>query len=689
MKIIYSWLKEYIDLPDLTGPEEVVRLLTSMGVCTENIENKIINEKKDVVFDFEITPNRPDYLSVIGIARVLSSLLNVPLKFPDIKIKKSDKNIKTPVNAQINAKDACYRYTARVISNVEIKQSSKLVKERLEACGIRSINNVVDITNFVLLELGHPIHAFDYDKLDENKIIVRFANKDEKIITLDGISRKLDNNILVIADENKPIAVAGIIGGENTEVRENTKNILIESAYFVPAVVRHGSKILKLTTEASYRFERGADYGIVEIASNRVVQLINAESFQGGEISKIVDLKKKIIVPAKIDLRIEKTNKILGVNLTYAKILNYLKKLYFKVKKTSKKDRLYVTVPTYRSEVTREIDLIEEIAQIYGLNRIDSKLPSITISPTNKEKFEIIEDNIKNFLINQGFYEVINYGFMDYKIIETLFADKSKDVVRIVNPLLDELNSMRTTLLFGLLENARHNINNGLTNIKLFEIGNVFALNSERKFLSIILMGLSNASVLGTSEKSWNTETKEVDFFELKGVIEMLLYMLNIGNYKLSRANNNKNLTIDISSKTIGSFGRIENSILKIFDIKEKVFFAEISLDDLIECCQSHPEFKGLQKYPSIKRDLAIIVKNNVELYSILEYIKSTGGEFLEDVELFDFYRGTQIPEDSKSLTFRFTFRSNKKTLTDLEVNVIHNNIIRVLKDNIQAVPRI
>lgn len=689
MKIIYSWLKEYIDLPDLTGPEEVVRLLTSMGVCTENIENKIINEKKDVVFDFEITPNRPDYLSVIGIARVLSSLLNVPLKFPDIKIKKSDKNIKTPVNAQINAKDACYRYTARVINNVKIGQSSKLVKERLEACGIRSINNVVDITNFVLLELGHPIHAFDYDKLDENKIIVRFANKDEKIITLDGISRKLDNNILVIADENKPIAVAGIIGGENTEVRENTKNILIESAYFVPAVVRHGSKILKLTTEASYRFERGADYGIVEIASNRVVQLINAESFQGGEISKIVDLKKKIIVPAKIDLRVERTNKILGVNLTYAKILNYLKKLYFKVKKTSKKDRLYVTVPTYRSEVTREIDLIEEIAQIYGLNRIDSKLPSITISPTNKEKFEIIEDNIKNFLINQGFYEAINYGFMDYKIIETLFADKSKDVVRIVNPLLDELNSMRTTLLFGLLENARHNINNGLTNIKLFEIGNVFALNSERKFLSIILMGLSNASVLGTSEKSWNTETKEVDFFELKGVIEMLLYMLNIGNYKLSRANNNKNLTIDISSKTIGSFGRIENSILKIFDIKEKVFFAEISLDDLIECCQAHPEFKGLQKYPSIKRDLAIIVKNNVELYSILEYIKSTGGEFLEDVELFDFYRGTQIPEDSKSLTFRFTFRSNKKTLTDLEVNVIHNNIIRVLKDNIQAVPRI
>lgn len=682
MKLTYNWLKEYVDLSG-TKPEEIVKLFTSMGVATENLEKKIINGQEDFVFDLEITPNRPDYLSVFGIARLLSSIRNSQLKFHNLKIKESGKD--TTVKIDIRAKDACYRYTARIVKNVKIKKSPDWIKDRLEACGIRSINNIVDITNYVLLETGHPIHAFDYDKLEDSTIIVRFASKGEKLVTLDGVERKLDNNILVIADNKKPVALAGVMGGENTEVKENTEHILIESAYFVPHVVRKCSKTLKIMTESSYRFERGADYDAVEIASNRAAQLMQSEA--SGEVSELIDLKAKTIVPTEINLRVDRTNKILGTNLTENEITGFLKRLYFTVKKDANK--LLVTVPCFRNEVSREIDVIEEIAQIYGLNKINSVLPSIIMYPTVREKPEIIEDDIKDLLIGLDFYEVINSGFMDYRMVEVLMKDKINSVLKIVNPLLNELNSMKITLLFGLLENARHNINNGVTNIKIFEIGNTFtsdAKNTEKKSLGIIMTGLS-------SEKTWNNDARKMDFFEMKGVVEIVFDRLFIKNYKFCKTGRteiyNENSTgINIDGREIGAFGELEDSVLKMFDIKEKVYFAEIALQDVIDYCSVSREFIGLPRFPGIKRDLAIIIKNNVESSSIIEYIKSVGGELLEKIELFDFYKGAQIPEDCKSLAFRFTFKSSERTLTDSEVNVIYNKIIETLKNKVGAVLR-
>lgn len=666
MKVTYNWLKEYVDLSGVNA-EKVSELLTSVGIEISGFEKKITQGKKeDFVFDLEITPNRPDYLSVFGIARILSSLLDLPLKFPDIKIK----NVKCQkIKIDIKAKDSCFRYTARVVNNVQISPSPDWIKEKLEACGIRSINNIVDITNYVLLELGHPIHAFDYDKLEGNNIIVRFADRNERIVTLDGVERKLDNNILVIADENKPVALAGIIGGKDSEVTENTKNILIESAYFVPTVVRYGSKMLRLITESSFRFERGADYDMVEVASDRAAQFMQKEA--SGEVSDIVEVKTKTIVPAKINLRVERANKVLGANLTPIEIERILNKLYFKTKKQGKK--FLVTVPNFRNEISREIDLIEEVAQIYGLNKINSSLPSVNLSLSVKEKSEIIEDNIKDSLIGFGFYEVINSGFMDFNIIETLMKDRIKDVVKIINPLLEELNSMRTTLLFGLLENVKHNINNGIMDMRIFEIGNVFTLHAERKSIGIIITG-----------------AKDVSFFELKGIIEMLFDTLSVKNYRFCKIGKTelykKNvLSINISDSVIGLLGEINESIMKIFDIKEKVYFAEIYLQELIEYSPISKEFTGLPKYPPIKRDLAIIVKNNVEYSSVLEYIKSNGEEFLEDVQLIDSYSGHQIPEDCKSLTVRLTFRAKEKTLTDKEVNIVHNKILETLKDRLGA----
>lgn len=678
MKVTYNWLDEYVDLSDLK-PEKVSGLFTSIGIGIENLEKKIINRKEDFVFDLEITPNRPDYLSILGIARLLTSLLNRELEIPDISIKKSNKISK--VKIEIRDKDQCLRYTGRVVNNVRINQSPTWIKDRLSACGIRSINNIVDITNYVLLEFGHPIHAFDYDKLEDKTIIVRFAREGEKIITLDGVERKLDERILVIADRSKPVALAGIMGGENTEVKENTKNVLIESAYFVPRIVRNGSKILNLTTESSYRFERGTDYDIVSLASDRAAQLMQEES--SGEVSGIVDLKVKTMVPAEINLRVDRTNKILGTDLTNIEIERILNKLYFKTKKDGKK--LLVTVPNFRNEVSREIDLIEEVAQIYGFNKINSVLPTITIHPSIKENTEIIEDNIKDLLIGFGFYEVINSGFMDSKFIE-MFIEGKNNTIKIINPLVTELNSMRTTLLFGLLENVKHNINNGITNIKIFEIGNVFTLNTERKSIGIIITGL-------TIENTWNISVKNVDFFELKGIIEILFDKLNVKDYKFCKIAkpeiyNEDNLTINISNIEIGTFGEVNDSILRIFAIKEKVYFAEIYLHDLIKYSFIPKEFCSLPRYPAIKRDLAIIVKNNIEYSLILEYIKSTGAELLESVQLIDFYRGTQIPDGCRSLTIRLSFRSRERTLTDQEVNIVHEKIVKTLKDKVEAIVR-
>ena len=640
----------------------------------------------DVVFELEITPNRPDCLSLIGVAREIRAETGNPLKLPTVDLQESGINIRDLTSVTIGAPDLCPRYAARVIQGVKVTESPAWLQQRLESVGIGVINNIVDVTNFVLMEYGQPLHAFDYHKLAENRIVVRRARDDEQITTLDEVVRELTPDMLVIADAEKPVALAGIMGGYDPEITETTCDVLLESAYFNPLSIRATAKALGISTEASYRFERGADPGAVLAALDRAAQLI-AELAGGTICDGIVDVYPGQQPLTEIQLRPERVNFVLGTTIEAAEMVQILDRLGFDVDATGKVYQ--VVVPTFRSDVTREIDLIEEIARVYGYDNIPTTLPKGDIpvpAPTPKTE---ARRRIKHFLLAAGMMEAVNYSFCDPNCFDKIRLnadDPLRNTLQLRNPLSPEMSVLRTTLTPGLLENAQHNRNHQIDTIALFEIGGVFVHDGEEKEPERVTGVL--AGQIG--EGVYSDPYRHPDFFDIKGLVEGMLEVCGVVDWTLQKTDAStfhpgRNAEVLLGDRQIGVFGEVHPKVLENYDLPYKAYLFEFDLEGLADAATFARRFEPISIYPKVARDLAIVVDKETLSDMPTGLIYTTGGDSVDSVRLFDVYEGEQVPEGKKSLAYTITYHSATETLTDKAVNTLHDEVVKCLNRELGA----
>lgn len=674
MKVPFSWLKDYIDLKNLT-PEEVASRLTIAGLEVVLIEKV----GKDSIFDIEVTPNRPDCLSILGIAREAAAALNKKLKPPKAKITKKKALAKLPI--EIKDKSLCPRYTGRLVSNITVGKSPTWLTEKLERMDLRPVNNIVDITNFCLFELGQPTHAFDHDKL-KGKIIIRRAHKNEKITTIDGKERTLDPDMLVIADEEKPVALGGVMGSKDTEVTEDTKNILFESAYFNPVSIRRTSRRLGLISESSYRFERSVDMGGIVSTSERACSLI--KELCGGQIGPLTDKGAKDPKKTKISLRPARLKKILGIDISQARIKKILTSLGLTIESATK-TTIVVSAPSFRQDLKKEVDLIEEVIRVYGYDRLPSTMPSIVGHPRRLESSRIISNAARDALIAMGLDEVITYSLMSREDLDYTKEYTKESIIPIKNPLSTEQEIMRPTLIPGMLHAVSWNLNRGAKAVKIFEIGKAYHKEGksfkEEESLSIALVGKLT--------QGWQKKD-EHSFFELKGSLEALFDRLGIKNVSFKGKGFPEFLTgvaasVEVSGKKIGFLGEIKKDMLDRFDIKTQGYLCEISLQKLFSQVKLEKRFHEMPKFPSAKRDISMVAAKSVSHQDIISEIKKAGGDLVANIELFDQYAGAQIPTGHRGLAYSIEYRAADRTLTDNEVNSLHTEVCNALTQNLQA----
>lgn len=633
------------------------------------------------VIELEITPNRPDCLSIIGMARETCATFDKKIKYPEISIRKEEESINNYVkDVEILDKDLCNRYYAKVIKDVKIESSPLWLQTRLMEAGVRPINNIVDVTNYVMLELGEPIHAFDLDKIKDEKIIVRRALDLEKITTIDGVERKLNSSNLVIADSEKPIAIAGVMGGLDSEVTSETKTILIEAANFNSKSVRLTSKLLNLRTEASARFEKGIDPNLCESACNRVCQLVE-EIGAGKVIGEYIDKYIEKVMEKVIILKIDKVNRLLGTNIGKDDMIDILERLELKVEE--REDDLEVIVPTFRLDLEEEVDLIEEIGRIYGFHNIKNEPLRGALIRGDKPYDKVIEDKAKSILKGLGMNEILTYSFVSPRVYDKIKLSedsKKRKYIKIMNPLGEDYSVMRTILIPNAMDVLARNYNYGVERAFIYEIGNIFIpkelpikeLPIERKILSLGMYG-------------------DVDYYYIKGVVDTLFERLGISRCKYLREENHptfhpgRTANIFYKDKVLGVIGEIHPDVLENYHIKERVYISELDFDTIIEIANLERKYRPLAKYPAITRDLAIVLDREILVKDIEEKILENGEDLIEKVDLFDVYMGKQIPEDKKSVAFSITYRSSERTLKDEEVTKVHNNIINKLEETFKA----
>jgi phenylalanyl-tRNA synthetase beta chain len=710
MRIPFEWLKEFVDIP--VDASEVAHRLTMIGLEVEAVEQV----DSDVVFEVNVTPNRPDCLSIIGIARELSAAYKTPLVFPEHDVLAETGEL--DFNVDIVDAELCHRYAGRVVMNLKIVPSPEWLKKRLEKCGIRSINNIVDVTNYVLLELGHPLHAFDLKTIKGRRIMVGTPNRVKgqgariKFKTLDGIEREIPDDSLLIWDAERPIAIAGVMGGMETEVSDSTVDIFIESAYFEPVSVRRTSKALGLKTESSYRFERGTDIKMLKKALDRAAYLM--KEVAGGTICGKIDIYPKRYKPDEINVRYNKVNEALGLKLTKEEIIDCLDGLGFEMKKLA--NSLKIKPPAYRRDIKRETDVIEEVARIYGYDRIPAQLPKATIAIERQEAMgngQEVKNNIKQAFLKSGFTEVINYSFLGIHDIDMLGIDEKderRNLVQIKNPLKTEDSFMRTTLVPAMIKNLLHNLSHGNRELRLFEIARVFIKSSQVEG-SGLPEEREHLAALYYKEKSkalYRDDTP--DFYIVKGVIEAILNDLKIYNYSFVRSSEpflhpgqSADIYIVRSQKSevrsqnedaeirnpkleikVGYVGALSPAIVDSLDIKAhkpSVIVMEIDIDSVIPYAMQVVKYRPLPRYPYIERDTAIIVDSMLEASLLMKWLRSYPSDLIEDVFIFDVYQGKNIPEGKKSIAFNVRYRSADKTLKDEEVDFLHKSLIDYILD--------
>jgi len=646
----------------------------------------------DVLFDLEITPNRPDLNSVIGIAREIAALTGTSLKTPEVTLRESAASAQDLVSVRIEDAGFCPRYTARVIKGVKIAPSPDWLREALEKCGIRSINNVVDVTNYVLLETGQPLHAFDYHLIapgigGKPAIVVRRAKANEKFKTLDGTDRALTGEMLLIADEQKGIALAGIMGGANTEINDSTRDVLIESAYFSPANIRRTSKALGLRSESSYRFERGADVGICDWASRRAAQLILETA--GGELAAgVVDIFPAPIAPKEIELHFQKTTAVLGVTISHLDQISYLSSLGLTLTEQTPGICKFAA-PTFRVDLKRDVDLIEEIGRLYGIDKIPATPPRNAIG---SNAFDAVYDQIaeaRRILTALGLNEAQG---------QTLIAReecgvKNEEQAPLSNPLSSDMDVLRPGLLPGLIHSLQHNVSRKNYDAALFEIGRVFVSRNgtftEETHVGIAITGRRALSFWSGSERD-----AKFDIYDLKGVVEEFLEQFGLRGVVFAKRPETSPLYLESAMISLGGrvplgeLGQLPPGLAKKHDLRDPVFLAELSLNQLISRRNSAKSFKPLPQFPAIRRDAAILVPEMTTHEAVLQAVKQSKPANLESVELFDVFRGKNVPEGQKSLAYAFIYRSPEKTLTDSEVNASHAKVLEAFKTQLRATVR-
>jgi len=641
----------------------------------------------DVIIDIDITPNRADAFSHIGSARDLAAIFGRKLNLPEIKLTENDTDINSVASIEIKNNIDCPRYVAKVVKNVTIKESPKWLKNKLTSIGLRPINNVVDVTNFILYEIGQPLHAFDLDKLVGNKIIVRSAGKDEKFTTLDSKERKLLETDLLICDSEKPVAIAGIMGGENSEVTNETKNILIESAYFRPSAIRKTSKKLGLQTDASIRFERGCDVNINLYAAKRAAQII-VELGDGEILKGEIDIYPNKIFPKDVSLRLSRVKKILGFEVPIQKIKEIFSGLEFKIISETNENLTY-SIPTFRHDIEREIDLIEEIARIYGYDNIP-EVSKIGVSVEHRVDNSRFNDKVRETLSSLGFFEIITNSLLNEEL-----ATKYGNPIGVLNPQSYEMSHIRPSLFPGLFATISRNIKVNEKSLKLYEIGHVvkklneiindFSDFEETEHLLFSITGNAN-------DDEWHSKKREFDFYDLKGISNSFFNSItNVSKIKLKY---NENIENNIFEYSVSYFfgktkfaegGEIKAEVLKEFGIFQNVFAIDINLSKLKTVEIELNSFNELLKFPKIKKDCAFVLDSNIDYNSVAKIIESSSSNLLKNVKLFDIFESESLGLDKKSLAFELTYFDEKKTLTEDEVEKEFWNAIESVKTKLNA----
>ncbi|HEX4951074.1 MAG TPA: phenylalanine--tRNA ligase subunit beta [Blastocatellia bacterium] len=674
MKVSYNWLKELIDIN--LAPRDLAARLTMAGHAVDAVEG----HGDDFVLEIDLTSNRPDCLSHLGIAREVATILDQPLRPPEIKLQESATPVSDVTSVVVEAPTLCPRYTARVIRGVKVGPSPEWLVKRLEALGQRSVNNVADITNYVMLELGQPLHAFDFDKLGEQRIVVRRARANETITLLDGEEKQLTSDMLVIADANEPVAMGGIKGGLDSGISDTTTNVLLEAAYFNPASIRQTSKSLGVSTEASYRFERGADYEMSVLASNRATALI-AELCGGEVLAGIIDVHTAPAPPEPIQLRLTRYHDKTGLEVELGEAARILTTLGLRVETAT--DSLRATPPSWRHDLSMEEDLIEEVARIIGYDKLPTTLPGSAGAgaylPGETERRAV-----RQSLTALGYHEAINFSFVNAETDAQLTLVPAPNRLRLSNPIDATQAEMRTTLLGGLLDSLQRNLHHGTRNVKLFEFGKCFVRGDEERPLEQENLALVATGV--RNETDWQAAAARLDFYDFKGAVETVIFSLNLPNLIFAPIRDvpylhpGRAAVISLGNEMVGHVGQLHPQVAARYKFKQPVFIAEINFGALLQTEAREARYQPLPKFPTVSRDIAVLIDRSVSWAEIAGTIQSLSLPQLENLRLFDLYVGPELPAGKHSLALSLRLRAADRTLTEAEINELYERVVMTLQ---------
>ena len=679
MKISYNWLGDLVRLT--LNAKELAERLTMAGLAVDGVERI----RDDHILDFDLTSNRPDALSHLGIAREAALVCETSLIPREIVINEIDERSESAAAVEILDPDLCPRYAARVVRGVKVAPSPKWLVDRLESIGQRSVNNIADITNYVMFEMGQPTHAFDLNLLHGHRVIVRRPRAGEQITTLDGFTRELSSEMLLIADADRPVAVAGVMGGADTEINEQTKDVLIESAYFNPASIRHTARWLGLDTEASYRFARGVDFEGQVRAAERVAQMI--AEIAGGQVLKgVIDVYPTPINRDPVSVRESRIERLTGLKVPIGQADEILRKLEFEVELNADEKNLRAVAPSFRVDISREEDLVEEVARHVGYDLVDTTLPAWSgagryLSGDKHRR------NVRRALTVLGFDEAYSFSFLNGER-DKLFRHDDRPVATLSNPIDVNQSEMRASLITGLLDAVQHNFNQGTRDVKLFEIGRVFeAAASDERPVERELLGIAMTG--SVSPDDWRG-TKQLEFYDLKGAVEVVMSTLNISGFTIDRArveylHPGQSAVLARDGEEIARFGRLHPRVASLYKFRQPVFVGELEFEKLLALPADRARYSSLARFPAVSRDVSALVPDTVMWGDIEKATRELGISEIVSVRVFDMYKSKEMLEGLHSLAFRVIYRGEGRTLTDEEVGGMHDRVRALLEERFGA----